>query len=192
LTLLYLVAIGGNLPKGKLSGKNLLQSAVAELESKTGAPAEVSRWYRTAAYPPGSGPDFVNGALSVYSSLKPDDFLRLLHEVEATFGRERHQRWGPRTLDLDLIAAEDTVAPDRATWQYWHDLPSDRQTAESPTQLILPHPRLQDRAFVLVPLMDIAPGWRHPVLGRSIAEMHADLTPEDLADVRLLADSGCQ
>lgn len=192
MTLRYLIAIGGNLPLGGLSGENLLQSTVAKIDAGPTSGLRRSRWYSTPAHPPGSGPDFVNGALSLESALPPEDLLAFLHDVERDFGRTRDQRWGPRTLDLDLIAAEGTVLPDSATWQYWHDLPAEKQTVETPDRLILPHPRLQDRAFVLVPLMDIAPDWVHPVLRRTIAEMHDDLTANDLAGVELLADSGCQ
>ncbi len=154
--------------------------------------AKMSRWYATPAFPVGSGPDFINAAIALQNDAPPIEVLSHLHRIERMFGRERTLRWGPRTLDLDLIAADDMILPDLTTWRHWHDLPADRQSADTPEQLILPHPRLQDRAFVLVPLMDIAPDWVHPALRRSIAEMHADLTAEDLEGVRILADSACQ
>ncbi|WP_338101525.1 2-amino-4-hydroxy-6-hydroxymethyldihydropteridine diphosphokinase [Pseudooceanicola onchidii] len=192
MTYHHLVALGGNLPSNGLKSENLLQSVVEEVRRRLGPEVAMSHWYRTPAFPAGSGPDFVNGALSHASTLNPVDFLAELHGIEQHFGRIRQDRWGPRTVDLDLIASGNVILPDRATWQHWHDLPHARQTAETPDTLILPHPRMQDRGFVLVPLMDIAPDWRHPVLGRTIAEMHADLTEDDLAGVERLADSGCQ
>jgi 2-amino-4-hydroxy-6-hydroxymethyldihydropteridine diphosphokinase len=133
----------------------------------------------------------VNGALAVTAPLGPEAILTILHEIEATFGRERQHRWGPRTVDLDLIASDDQIAPDIQTWRHWHDLPPDRQRLETPDELILPHPRMQDRAFVLVPLMDIAPDWRHPILGRTVAEMHADLTQEERSKVISLPNQAC-
>lgn len=191
MTQRHLIAIGGNLPTDGLNGENLLQSAVERLEEKLDTSARLSRWFRSEAYPPGSGPDFVNGALAVTAPLEPRAILTALHEVEASFGRERDHRWGPRTVDLDLIATDSEIAPDIPTWQRWHDLPLDRQRLETPAELILPHPRMQDRAFVLVPLMDIAPDWRHPILGRTVAEMHADLTQEERSKVISLPNQAC-
>ncbi|MBB3984296.1 2-amino-4-hydroxy-6-hydroxymethyldihydropteridine diphosphokinase [Sagittula marina] len=98
-----------------------------------------------------------------------------MHEIEADFGRARLQRWGSRTLDLDLLAVGDTILPDPETYDTWQRLTPQEQTCQTPDQLILPHPRLQDRAFVLVPLMDVAPTWQHPVLRQSTAELCAAL-----------------
>jgi 2-amino-4-hydroxy-6-hydroxymethyldihydropteridine diphosphokinase len=112
--------------------------------------------------------------------------MDLLHEVEAHFGRTRERRWGGRTLDIDLIAMADLVLPDLAGWTRWHNLPAARQAKEAPQTLILPHPRLQDRAFVLVPLMDVAPDWRHPVTGQTVAQMVQSLPQAEIDAIRPL------
>lgn len=109
--------------------------------------------------------------------------LDVLHALEAEAGRVRIQRWGQRVLDLDLIGQGQTVSPDLATFRRWCDLPLDQQMQEAPDELILPHPRLQDRAFVLVPLAEIAPDWRHPVLGRTVLEMKNALPAAALAEI---------
>ena len=125
----------------------------------------------------------MNAAAQLEVALEAQSVLAALHEVEGEFGRERAQRWGQRTLDLDLIAIGDHVWPDQDTFHEWHSLPSEEQTKRAPDQLILPHPRLQDRAFVLVPLADVDPMWRHPILGQSVVEMRDALDPKDLSDV---------
>lgn len=142
-----------------------------------------SALYRTPAFPPGSGPDFVNAALAVETNFPPEEFLEGLHAIEAALGRERHKRWAPRTLDLDLVGYDDLVLPDLQTYARWAELPLERQMEEAPAQLILPHPRLVERAFVLVPLCDVAPEWRHPVVGQSVREMLDALPEESISEV---------
>ncbi|MFK7945824.1 MAG: 2-amino-4-hydroxy-6-hydroxymethyldihydropteridine diphosphokinase [Paracoccaceae bacterium] len=149
---------------------------------------QTSQRYRTPAWPEGSGPDFLNGAISIETSFAPEDVLSLLHDIEAQLGRTRDQRWGPRTCDLDLIAVEQTILPDVTALRHWVDMDDVSARAEVPSELILPHPRMHRRAFVLVPLGDIAPDWRHPLLGRTVTEMISALPPGSLADVRAFED----
>ena len=91
-----------------------------------------------------------------------------------------------RTLDLDLLAFGAQVLPDRAAQVAWMELPADAQHLHAPDQLVVPHPRLQDRAFVLVPLADVAADWVHPVTQRSVANMLAALDPAEVAQVRAI------
>ena len=145
---------------------------------------EVSPYYDTPAWPPGNGPDFINAAGTIESDLAPAEILRIFHEVEERMGRERPVRWAPRVIDIDLLATGATVLPDSATVRDWITMPDEHAALQAPDRLILPHPRLHERAFVLVPLSDIAPDWVHPVLGRSVSEMLADLPAEEVAQVR--------
>ena len=87
-------------------------------------------------------------------------------------------------MDLDLIAIEDEVIPDKGTLQSWIDLSPENQSLVTPRQLLLPHPRLQDRAFVLIPLAEIAAGWRHPLTGQTVAQMLAALPAVAKAEIR--------
>ena len=146
-----------------------------------------SRLFETPAFPPGSGPNFVNCALVVETTLSAESLLARLHEVEAAHGRERKVRWGPRTLDLDLIAWGDAVCPDRPTWRRWAGLSPESAARETPAELILPHPRLAERAFVLVPLAEVAADWRHPVTGHTVREMAAALPAEERAAIKPLS-----
>lgn len=143
----------------------------------------ISPLYVTPAFPAGAGPDFVNAAVMFVSDLTAPDLLAALHLIEAAAGRSRAARWGERTLDLDLIALDDEIWPDAATQDQWRNLAPEAQTSVAPDQLILPHPRLQDRSFVLVPLADIAPDWRHPRLGQSVVQMLDRLPAADRASV---------
>ena len=175
----YLIALGANLPSHAGSPAATLRAALDALERSGTRVADISRFYSTPCFPAGAGPDFVNAAAVLSHAGTPRQVLDLLHAVEADFGRERHARWAGRTLDLDLIAADALVLPDPQTHAKWRGLSPDDQQALAPEQLILPHPRLQDRAFVLVPLADVAADWRHPVLNVSVTEMLAALPSAD-------------
>lgn len=179
-----LVALGGNLPVSAGDSSVILRAALAELAGRGMDLCAVSRFFRTPAFPPGAGPDYVNAAAALRTALPPEAVLAALHAIEAGLGRVRERRWGARTLDLDLLAMDDLVLPDAATQAEWRGLDPEQQRVLAPERLILPHPRLQDRAFVLVPLAEIAPQWRHPATGQSVAAMLAALPAADKAAIR--------
>lgn len=179
----YLVALGGNMPSEAGSAAQTLRAALDAMEREGARICAVSAFYNTPCFPVGAGPDYVNAAARIALGCAPDEALALLHRVEAQFGRTRARRWGRRTLDLDLIAQGAQVLPDQVTFAEWRNLPVDVQEARAPDQLILPHPRLHDRAFVLVPLADVAPDWRHPVLDCTIRQMVAALPDADVRAV---------
>lgn len=120
-----------------------------------------SRFYRTAPVPASSQPWFVNAVAIVASAADPATVLQQLHAVEARFGRVRRAVNEARTLDLDLIDHDGIV---RA----------------GPTPPVLPHPRMAERAFVLLPLAELAPDWCHPLTGASVAELIARLPADQL------------
>ena len=178
-----LIAFGGNLPSGVGSPVCTIEAALSRLQDHGVAVLKVSRFYQTPCFPKNAGPDFVNGCATLGCELPPRDLLGVLHRIEAEFGRERRQRWAGRTLDLDLLAIGDKVLPDAETQSGWQNLSLEEQMRVAPDQLILPHPRLQDRGFVLVPLADVAPDWRHPILGKTVLEMRDALPKSELEGI---------
>ena len=181
-----LIALGANLPFDGLLPDQTLQLAISSFPKFNLAVPSVSRFFATPCFPVGAGPNYVNAAalLQVENSMTATELLLRLHRVEKMFGRERNQRWGMRTLDIDLLALGEMVLPDAATQTQWRDLDPSLQAFETPDGLILPHPRLQDRAFVLVPLADVAPHWRHPLLNLTVVQMLKALPAADLAEIR--------
>ncbi|ETX15730.1 2-amino-4-hydroxy-6-hydroxymethyldihydropteridine pyrophosphokinase [Roseivivax halodurans JCM 10272] len=176
-----LVALGGNWPSDAGPPEATLRAALGALAEAGLAVRRVSRFFANPCFPKGNGPDYVNAAAALApgpGGVDPEEVLRRLHSVEARFGRVREERWGGRALDLDLLAVGEIVLPDLAEQANWRRLPLERQMQEAPRELVLPHPRMQERAFVLVPLLDIAPGWRHPTIGATVSEMCAAL-PRD-------------
>ncbi len=160
---MILIGLGANLASPEFGPPPQSLEAALRLIAERGARVVAcSRWYRSAPVPASDQPWFVNGVAAVETSLEPAALLQVLHDVEARFGRIRRERNEARVLDLDLLAYDD------------------RLSAEGETP-VLPHPRLHERAFVLRPLAEIAPQWRHPRLRRKVSAMLADLPPESAA-----------
>jgi 2-amino-4-hydroxy-6-hydroxymethyldihydropteridine diphosphokinase len=177
-----LIALGSNQPSPAGDPAATLTSALACLKATEGLHLRaVSRFFRTPAFPAGAGPDYINAAAALVSPLPPEAVLTRLHTIEADHERRREIRWGARSLDLDLLACGTTILPDPATWQHWCDISTTLQQTEAPSQLVLPHPRMHERAFVLVPLAEIAPDWCHPVLALSVSLMLARLPRAEVA-----------
>lgn len=169
-----LIGLGSNVASSFGPPPETLRAAARALVESGFRILASSQIYATPAYPAGIGPDFANAVVVLdVGQSEPEEVLARLQAVEEAFGRERGERWGPRTLDLDLLAHGKAVLPDQDTWAGWRDLNPAAQRQTTPEQLILPHPRMADRLFVLVPLAEVAPRWRHPVTGAVPAAMIA-------------------
>ena len=174
------IALGANLPSESDSPRGTLDRALGVLEEDGLRIVARSGWFGSPAWPAGSGPDYVNGAVAVTGEDDPAALLARLHRIEDALGRRRGAgRWDSRVCDLDLIAAGSRVMPDAQTWQKV----ADGAAEAARPGLVLPHPLMHMRAFVLVPLAVIAPDWRHPVTGKTVRQMHDALPAGDRATI---------
>ena len=160
---MILVGIGANLPsEGHSTPRDACDAALAAMDAAGLAVVRRSRWYRSAPVPASDQPWFVNGVAWIDAARRPDRLLAALHRIEAEFGRVPGPVGSPRPLDLDLLDVDGRISADGDAVR-------------------LPHPRLHERAFVLLPLAEVAPAWRHPVSGLALGELIAALGPDQVA-----------
>jgi len=148
---MILIGIGSNLEGPWGPPHDTVRRAVVALDAAPLRLLKASRAIVTAPYGRTDQPDFVNAVAEIETGLEPGALLERLHAIEAGAGRRRTLHWGPRTLDLDLLDYHGLVVPGEA--------------GEPGRALMLPHPGIPERAFVLEPIAEIAPHWRHPILG---------------------------
>jgi 2-amino-4-hydroxy-6-hydroxymethyldihydropteridine diphosphokinase len=163
---MILVGLGSNLSSAEFGPPQaILAAALAALPALHVDVAARSSWYRCEPVPRSEQPWFVNGVAALVTALDPAALLAQLLALEARFGRVRGTRNAARVLDLDLLDYSGAVIEGEA--------------------LVLPHPRLHQRRFVLVPLAELAPAWRHPLLGQTADKLLAPL-PAGEAVCRLI------
>ena len=161
---MIVIGLGANLPSPRHGvPQNTCEAALDALRAAGVAIPRRSRWYRSAPVPASDQPWFVNAVAEVETRLSAAELLDLLHRIERELGRERHLRDAARVIDLDLLIHGETVSA----------------AGETP---VLPHPRLAERAFVVLPLTELAPDWRHPRTGQSLAEMVRALPADQRAE----------
>jgi len=154
-----LIGIGGNLESAQFGPPcDTLTAALVALKEKRIRILTRSGWYRTEPVPRSDQPWFVNAVVSLATELGAKDLLNALQATERQFGRVRGELNAPRILDLDILDYQGEVM--------------------DTTSLVLPHPRLHERRFVLIPIAEIAPDWRHPILELTAVQLLAQLSSE--------------
>lgn len=158
------IGAGANLPHPTFgTPRETLEAAMAELGRRGVVVLRLSPWYRTTPVPASDQPWYINVVAEVATKLTADELLAVLHAIEDAFGRVRSVPDAPRLIDLDLLDFRGEIA------------------APGPGRATLPHPRMAGRAFVLRPLADLAPDWRHPVTGVSVRALLAEVPPDQVA-----------
>jgi len=165
---MILIALGANLPSNVGPPRATLDRALRSLAQEGGEIVARSHFYQSSPVPKSDQPDYLNAVVAIKCNLDPPALLGRLGAIEAHFGRQRGAPNAARPLDLDLIAYDDVI----------------RDVAP-----ILPHPRMHERAFVLLPLAEIVPDWVHPRLRLSVAALIRALSPAARADCRPVADN---
>jgi len=173
---MILVALGSNVPGTWGSPRETVQQAMAELNRPPLRLVKASRLIRTAPMGRHDQPDFINAIAIIATGLEAPELLARLHDIELQADRRRSLRWGPRTLDLDLLDHDGRIISEA----------DGIRTLHGP--MVLPHPGIDSRAFVLGPIAEIAPDWRHPLTGKTAAEMLAELGEGDVG--REMPDEG--
>ena len=158
---LVLIGLGANLPSAFGEPAETLQAALQRLCEEGVKLLRRSQFWHSKPVPVSDQPWFVNAVAAIETDLSPASLLALLHRIEAEFGRVRSVLNAPRLIDLDLLAYGRRISAEEAP--------------------ILPHPRMDQRAFVLRPLADIAPGWRHPLTGLDVGALLARLPADQEA-----------
>jgi len=141
------ISLGGNIG----NTLEIFQNALLAIEKKMGKIIQKSSIYQTAAWGKEDQNDFLNQVILIETSFDAKKLLESLLTIELLFERKRIERWGPRTLDLDLLSLDNQI--------------------ENSKSLVLPHPRIQERKFILVPLAELNPNWVHPMLRKSASEL---------------------
>jgi 2-amino-4-hydroxy-6-hydroxymethyldihydropteridine diphosphokinase len=153
---MIIVALGSNMPGPWGQPRDMVQEALIQLNHFPLKLVTSSQLIETPPFGRENQPNFVNALAVLETHLSPQSLLWLLHKIERKGGRQRGLRWGPRTLDLDLLDYHGRIL---------------NQPRQQLSTLVLPHPGITYRKFILAPLREIAPAWKHPVTHQSAQQL---------------------
>lgn len=182
-----LISFGANISGPFGSPAETLNHALEEFQFENLLIRKKSKIYSSLAFPDPKKPRYLNGCLQISVNCGANDVLERLKRIEKKMGRQKKNcRWDSRICDLDLLSFDNKVAPSPEVFNYWYKMPLRNQILEKPDELLLPHPRIQDRAFVLKPLLEFASSWVHPVFNKTVREMFNFLPENERASVKLI------
>ncbi|MBL4603327.1 MAG: 2-amino-4-hydroxy-6-hydroxymethyldihydropteridine diphosphokinase [Emcibacteraceae bacterium] len=162
---MILIGLGSNLTTGEFSSsKAILDAAIAALNDHGINVLKCSRFYETEPVPKSDQPWFVNAVISVKTDFNAHELLKKMHNIEHNLGRVRRNRWEARIIDLDLLCFSNIILPSPDEW-------GEVASKMTSTEVIIPHARMHERDFVLIPLADISTEWMHPILNKNVTTM---------------------
>ena len=183
----YVVVLGSNLSSEFGNSAETLKKCVDEIRSNPSIESLIeSNWYISSSFLDKRDPRYVNVGIRFSTKLKPIKLLHFTSGLEYKYGRMRQERWGPRTCDIDILLCDQLILPSKLSFNKWLNLNLSDQIKLVPDELILPHPRLQERTFFLKPLIDLQPDWIHPFLKVKAKEMLDSLPPDELESIQEL------
>lgn len=162
------IGLGANLPSSAGGPVDTLDVTIRRLSELGFDIVAASSFYQTKPMPASDQPDFINAVVKAQVAMTPETILEKFQALERELGRKPAERWSARTLDIDLLAYGNEVLPDINSWRAVVESEDPAAILEEP---VVPHPRLHKRAFVLIPLLDIAPDWQHPILKEDVRSM---------------------
>ena len=183
----YVVVLGSNLSSEFGNSAETLKKCAGEMRSSPAIESLLeSNWYISSSFLDKREPRYVNVGIQFSTNLEPIELLNFTSGLENKYGRKRQRRWGPRTCDIDILLCDQLILPNKLNFKKWLNLNLSDQIRLVPNELILPHPRLQERAFFLKPLNDLQPDWIHPFLKMNAKEMLDSIPLNELESIHEL------
>lgn len=186
----YVVVLGSNLPSEFGNSFDTLNKCIYEI--KTYLPIKSlleSNWYISSSYVDKREPRYINVGIRFSTNLNPTELIKLTAGLEDKYGRKRKRRWESRSCDIDILLCDQQILPSTDHFLKWLKLDFSDQIKLVPNELIIPHPRLQERTFFLKPLNDLQPEWTHPYLKLKAKEMLDSLPLNEIENIEILNDN---
>ncbi len=175
-----IAALGANIPSQVGKPKDTITHAISSIREAGIDVIDISGFYITKPVPASDQPDFVNCAITLASLKSAKQLLTIFHEIEGQLGRTRGERWSARTIDIDLIAFGQAVLPNQ---KLWYELVNDPDPSVFINDPMIPHPRMHKRAFVLAPILDVAPNWVHPLYQKTARDLLIGIEGQEILEI---------
>ena len=180
----YVVVLGSNLPSEFGNSFETLKQCIYEIKKYLAVePLLESNWYSSSSVLDKREPKYLNVGIRFSTNLNPSELIKFTSGLENKYGRKRRKRWASRTCDIDILLSDQKILPSQDYFEKWLKLDFSDQIKLVPNELVIPHPRLQERAFFLKPLYDLQPNWTHPFLNLNSKEMLDSLPLNEIQSI---------